>query len=85
MKELILIKQVHQNSLVLVTFVVFLNKGFKLQPYACNRRPDLLMMSMNLDNITILKSKNVIYRCIINGISKSEAMNLLQNIFFLKH
>ena len=31
----------------------FLNKGFKLQPNVCNRCHDLLMMSLNLSDITI--------------------------------
>ena len=31
----------------------FLNYGFKFQPNVCNRCHDLLMMSMNLDNIAI--------------------------------
>ena len=35
---------------------------------------------MNLSNITIWKIKDTNYRCIITGISKSEAMNLIQNI-----
>ena len=38
------------------------------------------MMSMNIRNIVILKIKNADYRCIITGISKSEAIILLQNI-----
>ena len=58
----------------------FLNKGFMFQPYVCNRCHDLLMMSMNLSNIAILKIKNVDYRCIATGISKREAIKLLQNI-----
>ena len=57
-----------------------LKKGFKYQPYACNRCHDLLMMSLNLSNITILKMKNADYHCIITGINKSEAIKLLQNI-----
>ena len=57
----------------------FLNKGFKFQPYVCNRCHDLLMMSKNLSNIYILNIKNADYRCIISGINKSEAINLLQN------
>ena len=51
----------------------FLHKGFKFQPNNCNGCHDLLMMSMNLSDIAD-------YCCIINGISKSEAMNLMQNI-----
>ena len=38
---------------------------------------DFLMMSMNLSDISILKLKMLI---IVSGISKSEAINLLQNI-----
>ena len=37
------------------------------------------MMSMNLNDIAISNIHGVNYRCIINGISKSEAVNLLQN------
>ena len=38
------------------------------------------MMSMNLSDTSILKIKNFNYLCIISGISKSEAINFLQNI-----
>ena len=55
----------------------FLNKGFTFQPYACNRCHDLLIMSLNLRNCYF---KNSGYRCITTGISKSEPINLMQNI-----
>ena len=58
----------------------FLNNGFKFQPYACNRCHDLQMMTMNLSDIAIFKTKNVNNRCIIPGITKSEVINLMQNI-----
>ena len=32
----------------------FLDKGFKFQPYACSGCHDLLMMSINLDDIAVL-------------------------------
>ena len=38
------------------------------------------MMSMNLSDTVILIIKGSNYRCIISGISKSEAINLMQNI-----
>ena len=38
------------------------------------------MMLMNLSDIGIIKIKNVSYCYIITGISKSEAINLMQNI-----
>ena len=80
LKELILIKQVHQKSVIFVITGIFLNKGFKCQPYVCNRCLELLMMLMNLKNTAILKIKNTNYCWIITGISKSEAIKLLQNI-----
>ena len=58
----------------------FLDKGFKFQPYGCNRYRDLLMMSMNLSDIAILNIKSADYCCIISIISKSEGVNLMQNI-----
>ena len=57
----------------------FLNFSFKFQPNVCNRCHDLLMISMNLSDIAILNIKGSDYCCIISGISKSEATNLMQN------
>ena len=54
----------------------FLNKGFKFQPYACNKCHDLFMMFMNLSDTAILKIKGSDYHCIISGISKSDTMIL---------
>ena len=58
----------------------FWNKGFKFELYVCNRCHDLLMRSMNLSHIAILKFKNVSYCCIITGMSKSEAIKLIESI-----
>ena len=55
----------------------FLNKGFKFRPNVCNGCHDLLMMSVSLIDIPILNIKNPGYCCII---SKSEVINLIQNI-----
>ena len=59
-------------------YLYFLNQGFMFQPYTCKRCHYLFMMSMNLSNIGFLKIKNTDYCCIITGISKSEAIKLLQ-------
>ena len=59
----------------------FLDYGFKFQPEVCRGCHDLLMMSMNFSIIAILNIHGVDYHCIINGISKNEAVNLLQNFF----
>ena len=57
----------------------FLDKRFQFQSYVCNRCRDLVMMSMNLSGIAIVNVKSADYCCIINGISKNEAINLMQN------
>ena len=57
----------------------FLNKGFKFQPYICNKCHDLLT-SMSLSEIAILNIKGSDYRSTVSGTSKSEAIKLLQNI-----
>ena len=57
----------------------FLNYSFKFQPNVCNRCHDLLMMSMNPSDIAILNIKSSDYSCIINLISKIEAIKLMQN------
>ena len=57
----------------------FLNKSFTFQPNVCNGCHDLIMMSTKLRDITILNIKGSDYCCIISGISKSEAINLMQN------
>ena len=38
------------------------------------------MMSISLSGIAILGIKSADYRCIISRISKSEAINIMQNI-----
>ena len=59
---------------------IFLNKGFNFQSYVCNEFHDLLVMSMNISDIAILNIKVSDYCCIISGISKSNAINLMQNV-----
>ena len=48
----------------------------EFQPDVCNRSHDLLMMSMNLRNISILNIKGSSYRCMISLISKDGTINL---------
>ena len=49
------------------------------RPYVNNVCHDVLMMFVNLKDITILNINGADFCCIINGISKSDAMSLLQN------
>ena len=54
----------------------------KFQPNVCNICHYLLMMSMDLSDIAILNIKDSDYCCIISLISKSAAINLMQNADF---
>ena len=55
----------------------------RFQDSVCNGCHDLIMLSVNTSDITIITVENVDYCCIIHKISKSEAIDLLQN-FALK-
>ena len=62
LKELILIKMLYRK----LTF----------QADVCSGCHDVLEMSVNLNNIAILGIRGFDYRCIINEISRSDAVNL---------
>ena len=71
-----LIRQKHHKSII-CHYWYFLNKGFKFQTDVCNGCHDVLMMPIYIIlNICSLDC------CIINGISKSEVVNLLQKCCF---
>ena len=57
----------------------FLNEGFKFKMGVFNGCHDLLILSINLDDIAILNINGVNYRCIISRINKNETLNLLRN------
>ena len=58
----------------------FLNKGFKFQSYVYMGCHDLVMISINTNDIAILKIEGDDYCCIISRISKSEVINLMEII-----
>ena len=72
-------KKIHSKEFDIFHYWYFLDKDFKFQPNVCNGCHDLSMMSMNYCGIAILNIISVNYCCIISGISKSEAINLMQN------
>ena len=69
------------NECNICQYWYYLNKGFKFQQIVCNECYDLVMMSMNLSDITILNIKGSDYCCIISGISKDGAVNFMQNVY----
>ena len=58
----------------------FLDEEFKFQPSVFKGCHYILMMSMNLQEIGVLNIFSVDYLCIINEISKSEAINLFKKM-----
>ena len=52
--------------------------GYKFEPHVFNKCHDVLMTTYKLKNIAILTVK-VDYRCILWGINKNEAVNILNN------
>ena len=74
-----LIKGQNQKGAMFVTICIFLKKGFTFQPNICNRCHELLMIPINLGDVDSLNIKGSDYRFIINGISKNEVVNLMEN------
>ena len=56
-------------------------KAFKFHYNVCNRCHDALMISINLNGISILNIRGVDYHCIIKGTSKKDAVNVLKNAY----
>ena len=69
LKELMLIRQMNQKSVIFVIVFIFLDKRSKFEQYICNGCHDLSKISMNLSNTFILNIHGVNYRCIISGIN----------------
>ena len=58
LKELMLTRQVNQKKVIFICHNrYFLDKGFMFQPNTCNECHYLLMMSMNLSEITVLNMR----------------------------
>ena len=65
LKELMLIKQVHQTEVKFFTIGISYVM-VKFQQNVCSRCHDLLMISMNLSDSAILNIKGSDYRCIVS-------------------
>ena len=72
MKELILISQINQRSVIFV-------KNFKHEPYLCNGCHDLMQKTMSFNDVVIVSIKESDYRIHFWYISKSDAIDLLSN------
>ena len=75
LKKLILVQQVNQKSVIFPFIVIFKKKGLSF-----NRMSLIGVMMYNFRDIAILNIHGANYSCIISGISKCEAINLMQNV-----
>ena len=57
----------------------FKDIGYKYEPHVCNGCHDLSMVVYDLNDFMISNLKGIDYRCYVFNISKSDAINLLNN------
>ena len=60
-------------------YCYFKDIGYKYEPHVCNKCHDLLLVVYDLNNFMILSIKDVDYRCYVFKMSRSDAINLLNN------
>ena len=73
------------KELIISRYWYFLDEGFLFQPNVWNEFYRVLMMSINLTDIAVLNIHGAYYWWIINEISTSEVINLMQNINLTEH
>ena len=56
-----------------------LEKGLKFESYVCNGCHDILQIFINFNDVFTLHINGANYRCIIDRICKTYAVNILQN------
>ena len=78
-KELILIKQMHQKSVIFLIDYNFLDKDFKYESYLFNGCHDLMQKTMTFNDIAIVSVKISDYRIYFEYMSKDDAINIIKN------
>ena len=78
LKELILIKQARQKSVIFVTIGwYFKDIGFKHEPYLCNGCHDLMQKVVSFNNVAIVYVKGSAYRINFWYMSKDDATDII--------
>ena len=62
-----------------MSLLVFLDKGFKYEPYLCNGCNDLMIKAVNFNEIAIVPVKRCDYRIYFWHMSQDHAINLMKN------
>ena len=72
-------KTVVSKECELCHYWFFKDVGFKFEEHVCNEYHNLLTMTYSLENKAILSAKGTTFRCLLMGISKTEALEKLNN------
>ena len=68
----------HQKR-VIFAIIVFLDKGFKYEPYICNGCHDLMEKGMNFNDVGIVSVNGNDYGIHFWYISKKDTINIMNN------
>ena len=61
-----------------LSLLIFLDRGFKYEPYLCNGCHDLMQKAMNF-NVVIVSVKGSYYKIHFWCMSKDDAINIMKN------
>ena len=61
------------------SLLVLLDRGCKHEPDVCNGCHNISVIAFELENVAILKIKSLDYKCVIWNMSRSDAINMLNN------
>ena len=64
---------------MLCHYLYFKDIGFKFKSHVCNKCHNVLVTVYELKNIAILNVSDVDFRCILWGVSRDVAVNMLNN------
>ena len=77
LKELMLIKQVHQKNVIFITIWYFKDIGVKYEPYLCNGCHNLMQKARSFNNAAIVYVKGSAYRINFWYMSKDDATSIM--------
>ena len=69
----------HKRNVTYVSIGIFLDKGFKYEPYLCNGCHNLMQKAMNFNDVAIVSIKGNDYRIHFWYMSKDDAINIMKN------
>ena len=69
----------HQKNVIFAIIGMFLDKGFKYEPYLCNGCHSLMQKAIEFNDIAVVSVKGSNYRTHFWYMSKTDARNIIKN------